>query len=428
MELLEKFRRHYHKVRKIISELKGQNLSSLKVEYRNNRVYTDLEIPDHALTIRLVVLMRRFLNDRDDLYYKNIWSYLQKHFSRCISSSILGEIENRIEKLNKGQMRFTFNNEVLTADKIYGLISEAGYFNDDKNVEKKLDEFSQIPLVKPFFWHQFFGYTLDGFYLISLFFDLMKEIEKTEEWKVFYPNEHRAPFKCIYCLKSSEPFTSIEHIIPEGLGNEELILPKGFVCDTCNNEILSELDNYLQEFEPISFLRVIYTQFTKDGKLPEGNYQNISIKKTHPRNILLSEKDKSGGVRNLKEADNGQVSFSIDFKGRRFDPKKLGRSLYKIAIGMVAYDRGAEAVNDSKYNEAREFILNGVDFPNNLLISMNGKPNAQVRVMHQELGGGTGFAIDIFGMMFLLNLQPFPVVELRKELDEANFKIFPLHS
>ncbi len=247
-------------------------------------------------------------------------------------------------------------------------------------------------------------------------------------WQVFYLNKNESPFKCIYCLKSSEPFTSIEHIIPEGLGNEELILPKGFVCDSCNNGILSRLDNYLQEFEPISFLRVIYTQCTKDGKLPEGNYQNISIKKTHPRNIIFREKDKSGGVRNLKETDNGQVSFSIDFRGRRFDPKTLGRSLYKIAIGMVAFDRGFESVCDSKYNEAREFILHGIDFPNNLLISMNGKPNAQVRVKHQELAGGTGFAIDIFGITFLLNLQPFPVVELREELAEAHFKIFPLHN
>lgn len=428
MELLEKFRRQYHKVRKIIPELRGQNLSNLKVKYRNNRLSTDLKTPNHALTIRFVVLMRRFLNDRDDLHYKKVWSYLRKHFSRCIPNSIVGEIENKIAKLNKGQIQFIVNNEVLTAEKIYGLISEGGYFNDDKSVEKKLNELSQTPIIKPFFWHQFFGYTLDGFYLISILFDLIKKIEKSEEWQVLYTNKNELPYKCIYCLKSSEPFTSIEHIIPEGLGNEDLILPKGFVCDTCNNGTLSRLDNYLQEFEPISFLKVIYTQYTKDGKFPVGNYQNISIKKTHPRNIVLTEKDKSGGVRNLKETDNGQVSFSIDFRGRRFEPKTLGRSLYKIGIGMVAFDRGPDVVYDTKYNEAREFILRGVDFPNNLLISMNAKPNAQVRVMHQELSGGTGFGIDIFGMMFLLNLQPFPVVELRKELEEAHFKIFPLYN
>jgi len=428
MELLEKFRKQYHKVRKVIPELKEQNISSLKVEYRDNRLYTDLNTPNHALTIRFVALMRRFLNVRDDLYYRKVWSYLQKHFSRCISNSLIDEIENRIVKMNQGQMQFTVNNEVFTAESIYGLISEGGYFNDVKNIQKKLNELSQVPIIRPFFWHQFLGYTLDAFYLVSLLFDLMKKIEKSKEWKDFFIDKSESPFKCIYCSRTSEPFTSQEHIIPEGLGNEELILPKGFVCDTCNNGILSKLDNYLLKFEPISFLRVIYTQYTKDGKLPKENYQNISVNKTQPRNVVFTAKDKSGWVKNLKETADGQVSFSIDVRGKRFDPKRLGRSLYKIALGMVAFDRGFDAACDTKYNEAREFILRGVDFPNNLLISMNGKPNAQVRVMHQELAGGTGFAIDIFGIMFLLNLQPFPVVELRKELEQASFRIFPLYN
>ncbi len=93
---------------------------------------------------------------------------------------------------------------------------------------------------------------------------------------------------------------------------------------------------------------------------------------------------------------------------------------------MVAFDQGIVTACDPKYNKAREFILSGADFPNNLLISMNVKPHAQVRVMHQELSGGTGFVIDIFGVIFLLNLQPLPIMKLRKELKQANFKAFPL--
>ncbi len=180
MELLEKFRRQYHKVRKTIPELRGQDLSSLKFEFRNNRIYAGLKTPNHALTIRFVVLMRRFLNVRDDLYYKKVWLYLRNHFVQCIPNSTVDKIENRIEKLNKGQMQFIVNNEVLTAEKIYGLISEGGYFNNDKSIEKKLDELSQVPIIKPFFWHQFFGYTLDGFFLTSMLFDLMKKSKKVK--------------------------------------------------------------------------------------------------------------------------------------------------------------------------------------------------------------------------------------------------------
>jgi len=428
MELLEKFRQQYHKVRQIIPELTNHNLSNLKIEYKDNKLNTELNTPKHELSIRFVVLMRRYLNVYDDLYYINIWSYLRKHFNKYIPKSSFDEIERRIAKMNQGQMKFTVNNEVFTAERIYSLISAGGYFNDDKNAQNKLEELSQIPIVKTFFWHQFFRYTLDGFCLVSMLFDVFKTIEKSQEWQVSFGNKNKSPNICIYCLKSSESFSSQEHIIPEGLGNEELILPKGLVCDTCNNGILSNLDHYLQVFEPISFLKVLYTQQTKEGKLPKGNYQNILVKKNHPRNIVFSAKDKSGWIKNFKEFANGQISFSIDIKGKRFDPKKLGRSLYKIALGMVAFDRGFDAACDPKYDDARAFILHGKDFPNNLLILMNAKPNAQVTVMHQELAGGTGFAIDIFGIMFLLNLQPFPVIELKEELEQANFKIFPLYN
>ncbi|MHB8088852.1 MAG: hypothetical protein ACYDH2_11470 [Anaerolineaceae bacterium] len=426
MELLEKFRRHYHRVRKVLPEFKESSISSLKVEFRDDKLLTSFNTPNPDLVIRLAVLMRRFLNIHDDLYYRKIWSYLQTHFSKHISKSLFEEIERRVTKMNQGQIRITVNNEIFTAESIYNLISEGEYFNDDENIKKKLNKFFKMPIIKSLFWDQFVNYTLDGSYLVSALFSIAQSTKNAEELNGVPVGKIESPSNCIYCLNNSGPFTSIEHILPEGLGNEDLILPRGFVCDTCNNGTLSGLDNYLLQFEPLSFLRVLYTQCTKDGKLPKGDYKNFSIKKTDPRNIVLTAKD-GNGFRNLKEYDDGQVSFSINFKGkRRFDPKKLGRSLYKIALGMVAFDRGFTAACDTKYDQAREFILYGADFPNNLMISMNGKPNAQINVWHQELNGGTGFAADIFGFMFLLNLQPFPIIELREELG-AGFRVFPLH-
>jgi hypothetical protein len=265
---------------------------------------------------------------------------------------------------------------------------------------------------------------LDGFYLASLLFDVIKLIEKSEEYKV---SNREPPNLCIYCLKKSGRFDSEEHIIPEVFGNEELILPKGYVCNKCNNGILSRLDNLLLDFEPISFLRVIYTPYTKAGKLPNKSFQNISIKKNHPRNIILTAKDKSGWIKNLKEMDDGQISFSINIIGKKFDPKMIGRALYKIALGTVAYDRGFEVARDPKFDIARAFILKGENFPNNILILGDVKPKPEVTVQHQELSDGTLFSIDIFGILFLLNLQPRPCMELNEDLKRAGFKAFPLY-
>jgi hypothetical protein len=43
-----------------------------------------------------------------------------------------------------------------------------------------------------------------------------------------------SPFECIFC-KATGPFSSIEHIVPESLGNDILTLERGWVCDQCNN-------------------------------------------------------------------------------------------------------------------------------------------------------------------------------------------------
>jgi len=424
MNYIEKCKRYYHKVRKVIPEFGDNSISNLTVSIQNQTLHTEMNTPAHDQTVRLVVLMRRFLNTNDELHYWKIWRYLLDSFGHLIPNEVVEEINKRIERMKKGQIQFKVNDKGLASEDTYNLISEGGYFNDSKEFCQKLDEFSNIPIVKQVFWHQFFAYTLDGFYLVSMLFDIIKLIEKSQGYKL--PN--REPVNhCIYCLKKSAPFNSEEHIIPETLGNEELILPRGYVCDRCNNGVLSRLDNFLLDFEPISFLRVIYSPYTKAGKLPKASYQNISIRKTHPRNVVLTAKDKSGWVKNLKEMDDGQTSFSINIKGKKFDPKMIGRALYKIALGMVAYDEGAEVAFDPKFDMARAFILKGEDFPTNLLILSNGKPKPEITVEHLELSDGTPFLIDIFGVLFLLNLQPRPCTELNEDLRRAGFKAFSLY-
>jgi HNH endonuclease len=41
--------------------------------------------------------------------------------------------------------------------------------------------------------------------------------------------------RCIFCKNESHNSVSVEHIIPKSLGNIDHILPKGILCDSCNN-------------------------------------------------------------------------------------------------------------------------------------------------------------------------------------------------
>ena len=48
------------------------------------------------------------------------------------------------------------------------------------------------------------------------------------------PPKSLAPNVCIFC-NAGGPFTAKEHIVPHSLGNDLLVLDKGWVCDSCNN-------------------------------------------------------------------------------------------------------------------------------------------------------------------------------------------------
>lgn len=51
--------------------------------------------------------------------------------------------------------------------------------------------------------------------------------------------------RCIFCKSDSTRSRSVEHIIPESLGNREHVLPRGAVCDTCNNYFARKVEGPL---------------------------------------------------------------------------------------------------------------------------------------------------------------------------------------
>jgi len=51
-----------------------------------------------------------------------------------------------------------------------------------------------------------------------------------------------APYHGIFCKSTYASFTSIEHIVPESLGNTEHVLPRGVACDTCNNYFANKVE------------------------------------------------------------------------------------------------------------------------------------------------------------------------------------------
>lgn len=47
---------------------------------------------------------------------------------------------------------------------------------------------------------------------------------------------------CIFCKQNTDNSKSVEHIVPESLGNISTVLPKGIVCDKCNNYFARKIE------------------------------------------------------------------------------------------------------------------------------------------------------------------------------------------
>ena len=99
--------------------------------------------------------------------------------------------------------------------------------------------------------------------------------------------------KCIFCNQDSTNSESVEHIIPESLGNEELILDKGIVCDKCNNYFSREIESPVLNLDGFKQLRFYELIESKRGRIPNsdalfcGEKCDIHWQKVNGENCLM---------------------------------------------------------------------------------------------------------------------------------------------
>lgn len=77
--------------------------------------------------------------------------------------------------------------------------------------------------------------------------------------------------RCIFCKQSSENSNSVEHILPESLGNTKNILRKGIVCDKCNNYFSIKIEQPLLNLPFFKQLRARNSIHSKKNKIPIEN-------------------------------------------------------------------------------------------------------------------------------------------------------------
>lgn len=173
---------------------------------------------------------------------------------------------------------------------------------------------------------------------------------------------------CLYC-RSAGPFTTVEHVIPESLGNDELILKEG-VCDKCQSYFGKEVEQYVLSKTPIGVWRTLIGIKTKKGRLPAVDISQANKVKGNLPDTLWRHDDigfaaHSDGSTSVDITDDSMVRSLLGGRKHQFNlvltPKKLsmlGRFLGKVGLGVLAVSDFDAALNP-KFDRIRKYARFG---------------------------------------------------------------------
>lgn len=179
--------------------------------------------------------------------------------------------------------------------------------------------------------------------------------------------------RCIFCKQNSELSKSVEHILPESLGNTKHVLRPGWVCDSCNNYISREIER--------PFLKSAYMlamRFTKRIPSKKGNIPPIkSIDAKSGCEIemrwsledglsvnALKASEESHWINYLRSADSGRMYFPAPVMP--CEGLCTSRFIAKVGLEVLASrvadvpNSNTELVKNPQHDELRRFVRFGV--------------------------------------------------------------------
>ncbi len=143
---------------------------------------------------------------------------------------------------------------------------------------------------------------------------------------------------CLFCKQNSDTSKSVEHIIPESLGNKDHVLPKGLVCDNCNQYFARKVEKPLLEQPYFRNVRHRARIESKKGRVPIENAIIISPELAKADIIFDRKEDKTIII--MEDEEKARRIFSSP-KGSMIIPafdkpednnKILSRFLAKVAV------------------------------------------------------------------------------------------------
>jgi len=174
--------------------------------------------------------------------------------------------------------------------------------------------------------------------------------------------------RCVFCKNESSLSISVEHIIPQSLGNTKNFLPKGIVCDSCNNYFALKIEKPLLEQPFFKNLRARNWISNKKGRIPSEDIRFIGAKEKSI--VHRSKKDKTpieididtDFFSSIINNEITELIFPTEVERPEEDNKIIARFIGKVGVETLAQilylkDGGLEYLTDDKqFDPIREYV------------------------------------------------------------------------
>jgi hypothetical protein len=178
--------------------------------------------------------------------------------------------------------------------------------------------------------------------------------------------------RCIFCKSDSGNSVSIEHILPESIGNNNHILPKGAVCDQCNNYFARKLEKPLLDSLHFRSLRARQKIPNKRGLVPPHMGQLCKFKiGLWPDNSIaaINEGDEKQLIKYLQSNASGTII--VPAGDWPVNERAMARFLSNVGLEVLTqrvykvYGWNDEIVGKQELDDLRRFARwnEGSDWP-----------------------------------------------------------------
>lgn len=146
---------------------------------------------------------------------------------------------------------------------------------------------------------------------------------------------------CIFCKQPSDRSKSVEHIIPESLGNTEHVLPKGVVCDSCNNYFARKIEKPALESPLFLGQRARQMIPTKRRRVPElpacifidSSPIELGVNISDGSIGVIRESEETKLIRHIRSIKHGRLYMPLSHD---IDENILARFIAKMALEILA--------------------------------------------------------------------------------------------